>query len=214
MIKKYWKYGVVAIVLILFVVMWSRSCKTYDKLSILKGKYEQQLEINKDLQKSRDKAIEAKKVEIEELRGMVDSANTVIARHEEGIETRNARLRALRFRERELSAEVENLESVKEQRDNFKLQRDELEEKFNLAQSVITEKDGVIVNLEQQYSLQVEISDDWQAKYLGEVELNKTMKDLVKYHEKKIDGLRFRSKLKNIITLAAVGGAAYFALKK
>lgn len=214
MIKKYWKYGVFALSLILLIVVWSKSCNTYDKLSILKGKYEQQLAINEDLQKQKDRAIEEKQVEIEELKGMVDSANTVIARHEEGIETREARLRALRFKERKLTAEVETLETVKAQRDNFKLQRDELERKFSLAQNIIAEKDGIIANLEQQYSLQVGISEDWKAKYLGEVELNKSMKDLLKFHESKIKGLKFRSSLKSVVAVAALAGATYFALKK
>lgn len=214
MIKKYWKYGIIAIALILLIIFWSRSCSTYDELSILRGKYEKQREINVELQELRDEAIEAKEVEIAELRGMVDSANTVIARHEEGIETREARLRALRFRERELSEDVETLETITEQRDNFKLQRDELEEKFNLAQDVILEKDGIIVNLEEQNLLQAQISDDWKAKYNGEVELNKAMKSLLDYHEKKIKGLKFRSSLKSVLTVAAVAGATYFALKK
>jgi len=214
MIQKYWKYGVFALALIVIFSMWIRSCDITDKFSLLKGKYEQQVDINKDLQKERDKAIEAKETEISELRGMVDSANTVIARHEESISNREARLRSLRFRERELTEKVETLDTVIEQRDNFRLQRDELDEKFTLAQEVIGKKDEIISNLENQYELQVEISEDWKAKYLGEVELNKSMKNLVKFHEAKLKGLRFRSSLKSVVTVAAVAGATYLALKK
>jgi len=210
---KYLKYGALGVLILALAFFVLRSCVVYDNLSVMKGKYEKLSEMKEQEKKEADERIAASSAKIGELEEKIAAHEVAAAEREKRISRRNVRIASLKKEETRLKGEVTTLETITAQRDNFKLQRDELEQKFTLAEQQLAEKDGIITNWELKYGEQVKITNEWIAKYMAEEELNQSLKGLVKLQERKVKSLKLTSRIQSVVNAAAGAALVYLALK-
>lgn len=181
----------------LFFVQTNRSCKAYDELSVMKGKYEEQLVVTATVRKESDERIEALEKLKSEMDGMIDSYNTVIANKDEEIAKRDTRLVNLNEQLKNASSDTERVVILTEQ---VHL----LTEKFHLAQEQLGEKDKIIFSLDQKYQTQIKISDELRLQLQSQIELTSSSRQLIDSLESQIVHLRRTSGLKTYLGLGLI----------
>lgn len=183
--------------------------KIYDKASIAAGKYEEAIAQAKTLNAEKDKAI-AEQVKIIALKdrlisdsvGEITVINTAIGAKDKTIT--------------DLKAALHNLEAAGDlsgQVANLKEQIAAWSEKFTLAESVIAEKDKIIIAWAAKFNAQLEISDSWKAKYDAEYHLRTLAEEGWWTANRKLKARSVMGNIKSGLIIAAVGYWGYSALK-
>jgi uncharacterized protein (DUF3084 family) len=202
------KWAGLAIVLILALVFLSRSCRLYDKLSVLKGEHEalQLAYANLD-QKSR-LTIAQYESEIEVRDKSIAQANETIAKVKDQVKAKDATLL-------NLEQEFTQLGEDKDAKIlNLQAQVSIWKEKFTLVEQVVAKKDAIIFDLTQKYEYQVKISTEWEASYNRQVELHKLCLERITTMEKTWRGIQLGSKVKTYVIAAVGAGLVYSLVKK
>ena len=96
---------------------------------------------------------------------------------------------------------------------NLKQQVQLWKNKFQLAESIIADKDKIIFSLTQKYEAQLSITHEWELKYDGAIKLNDNLNLQVKALKGQVNRLKIGSGTKNLLIVIA-GGIIIYGLVK
>ena len=155
--KKVIRVLVIILIIALIVVTLSinRSCRLKEKASFWSGHYEAQIEVNKDLAKENREGKKTYENRINELNGMIDSANTVNAELEMRMATADRRTETLAETEVELRARELDLDTARELIANLTASRNEWIKKLNLSQEQLDVAEDINFALSEKYEASV-----------------------------------------------------------
>lgn len=192
----------VALASITYIIFLSTGKDWQQDYDVLKAKTVKEMEFKNML-------IEQHKVEIKDLNVEIEKNNVVIEDKESKIVVQNKNLEGLKATEYDLAQKEETLEVVKQQRDNYKQQVAIWKNKFNLSQDMNKEKDEMIFSLNKKYDAQLEITLQWEMKY---VSLNTVLamgEDTMKKQAVRIRVLEAKSSIFKLVKIGVVAGVIY-----
>jgi hypothetical protein len=202
------KWGALAVICTVAACGLLRSCRLYDKLSVLKGEHEALQVAYADLDGKSKVAIEALKKDILAQDVAIREASRDITVLRDKIRTKDSHILSLEEEFTQLG-ENQGAKII-----NLQAQVSAWREKFALAEDVIAKKDAIIFDLTAKYEYQVKISTEWEASYHRQVELHEVCLERITAMEKEWRGIQLGSKVKTYVIAAVGAGLVYSLVKK
>ena len=192
--------GLVAISLVL------KTCRVYDKESILMGKYLQEKMRTKEQVKLLNADIEKLQKSIRDKNYLLDQKEGEIAVKQQEIKKANESLHAL-------EVEFTGLLTVEERLRNMTSQRDEWRNKFSLADGIIKDKDVQIDLWRGKYNAAMKIADDYRILSFQWEQQDNACEVVRKAISSELVKARLFGKLKTGLVITAAGVILYGLVK-
>ncbi len=201
---KYLLLVVVLVVVIIFLLL--DSCGSSRRADELRGQHEEASQIAEVERRIKEETIREQNKKIEEQDLLIAEANREV-------EIKNDHISSLGNTVAELEEEFDNLTDKDAKINNLTKQIEAWRDKFNLSQSIISDKDAIIFSLTQKYKSQVVISDSYKTMYDTLTLNTKKLQLIVTAQDWQIKKLRLTSGLKSGFVVVLAGLIVYNMVK-
>jgi len=214
--KKVVKYTIFGILLVVFCIILLHSCNLGDRVSRLQGELRVANSILTETEKIAEKNIGKSLAKIDDLQKDTSKLKVEVSNSMVKIGEKDELIVRMEDELYELRVHMDSsnqLENLQEQVVNLEGQVNTWKEKFTLAQKIITDKDSVIFNLKQQYTLQINISADYKKLYEDTKDVLKRTEVLLSTTTRKLRTAKYSGAVKTA-TVFLLGGYVAFKLLK
>ena len=214
--KKVVKYTIFGILLVVFCIILLHSCNLGDRVSRLQGELRVANSILTETEKIAEKNIDKSLAKIDDLQKDTSKLKVEVSNSMVKIGEKDELIVRMEDELYELRVHMDSsnqLENLQEQVVNLEGQVNTWKEKFTLAQKIITDKDSVIFNLKQQYTLQINISADYKKLYEDTKGVLNRSEVLIGITKRKLRTAKFGGTFKTI-AIGVLGGYVAFKLLK
>ena len=214
--KKVVKYTIFGILLVVFCIILLHSCNLGDRVSRLQGELRVANSILTETEKIAEKNIGKSLAKIDDLQKDTSKLKVEVSNSMVKIGEKDELIVRMEDELYELRVHMDSsnqLENLQEQVVNLEGQVNTWKEKFTLAQKIITDKDSVIFNLKQQYTLQINISADYKKLYEDTKDVLNRSEVLIGITKRKLRTAKFGGTFKTI-AIGVLGGYVAFKLLK